>query len=408
MVKIFKISMISFLLYFIGTKVYSQPIAVDTTFHAIYKGEYFYDTPYSFRADEDIDYYIRNLSRRLRMTNRFTIISCSIEGVAVLREAKNYTFLYNRVELKKLREQKPLLADLMILYALGHIDRNHELNTSFRIREESAAFEFVGRALYRLGKVVDVQEAAEIMMADEYSYNNSLPLLIRQQQLIRGWNAEDGILRSKENLGFLEDAQNLNDLPLPMFYRMGCPQYYDLPIAYFDNCNTLSAVELQLKGAMRQLGYSQLSYYATPGGFVMLSPVEQITDEGFPLAGQERWQDYPTGASFDNILDYLSALVLPRKGYFRLFAFVVANQQMQQKGGAVTGQVARSWLKSGGFWLPESIGSQELDQHHITVLLYEFEAPESTKKMSERCTSRLISIQQHLMNAGIKKQLEKK
>lgn len=376
-------------------------IDVDTTYKSLYNSLYLYDTPYEFRADPEIKERISFFANRLGISTSFEQKSSSINGIGVIQDSSRYLLLYNRVEVKKLIRNNPLLADVMILHSLAHIARGHQCDDVFRIREESAVFKYIGQAAYQLGIAKTVEELQQAIENDEYAYSFILPLPLRYELLQKGWASIDAIIKSNDNLGYLDNKNVQENLPLPVFNKTGCPQRYKLPLLYFNNCKTLADIDSLLSPALKKLGYTQLSYYYVPGGYVILTPVEQINQNGKALQGKERWQDYPAGGRFEGIMDYLSSLVLPRPGYFRLFAFVVTNQFIEKNDGKVDGKIARSWLENGGDWLPREIAEIKIDGHHITSLLYEFEVPESTQKMSERCTNQLFKAEQHLKHAGI-------
>lgn len=391
------------LAYCATLNVLSAQTEIDTAHRCLYNQLYFLEEPYIFaRGDEAVDRMVADICLAAGVEQNFSVVSASIPGIAAITDDSGKYLLYSRRYVRRLQTSNPTLLYAILAHEIGHLVRGHQLDGSFRLREESAADEFMGRALFQLGQTGALREILDAIQYENFAYAPLLNFGMRNRMIAMGWNAADGVLRSNNNLGFLENEDNLENLPLPLFKLKGCPRSFDFPASDFSSCKLLRDVDRELSGTLKVLGYSQLSYYHVPNGFALLTPVEQIHKNGTALPDADRWKDYPAGGRFEGVLNYLSSLIVPRPGYFRLFIFLVSDQNVRNTGGTIQAEEARVWLQNGGFWLPEEIGSREFTSgHHITTLVFEFEAPESTKQLSELCVNQLLTPEEHLNKSGL-------
>ncbi|MCB0586683.1 MAG: hypothetical protein KDD06_15345 [Phaeodactylibacter sp.] len=390
--------------------VYStaQPSDIDTSSHCIYTSLFFSGTPYLSESSPRIREIVDEICTAAGFSRNFEVVAASVGSVAAVKDGPRYYLLYSRYYTRTLLERNPVLLYAILAHEIGHIARRHTLDGRFRLSEESSADEFMGRVLYELKKVNSIDMAITLLREDNFAYAPIYPPGARERIIRNGWNSIDGLVRSEGNLGYFENEANLENLTLPVFEIKGCPRFYDFPRSYFQGCKTLKEADHLICRALDNMGYEQRRYYSLPNGFALLTPVEQINAEGIALQGQERWQDYPSSNDFDGILNYLRSLVLPKPGYFRLFAFAITDQPVKSTGGQFDKKQARDWLENGGFWLPELIGNKAFDSgYHAGVFVYEFEAPQTTKKLSERCYPSLLSVEGHLDRSGILQYIKK-
>lgn len=391
------------LAYFVQFGLSFSQTSIDTSHHCIYNQPHFQEEPYIFSSgDENLEKMVVEICQAAGVVQDFEVVSASVQGIAAVVDHSGKYLLYSRRYVRNLMSSNQSLLYAMLAHEIGHLVRGHELDGNFRLREESAADEFMGRVLYELKQTGSLAETLNAVRKERFAYAHLLNYGMRSKMIANGWNAADGLLRSKSNLGYLDNEINQNNLPLPLFNLRGCPQFYDMPSSFLSNCMKLEDVDHLLKSSLNQLGYSQLSYYYAPNGFALLTPVEQINKDGLALPGAERWKDYPAGSRFDGVLDYLSSLILPKPGHFRLFIFLVTDQNVRHSGQKIKADEVQAWLQNGGYWLPEVIGSQDFTPgHHLTVLVFEFQAPESTKKLSQQCSNQLFTPVEHLSRAGL-------
>jgi HEAT repeat protein len=106
--------------------------------------------------------------------------------------------------------------------------------------------------------------------------------------------------------------------------------------------------------------------FAAPGGFVMLTKLEQTDENGTPLKGGDHWKDMrPTPRSPG---DYLVRLFIAPPGYYRLIAFLFTDQA---NFGTSAAPVPK--LESGGQILPAAVAAVTFGQRNAFALIYSYQ-----------------------------------
>lgn len=168
--------------------------------------------------------------------------------------------------------------------------------------------------------------------------------------------------------------------------------------AYHAFLHTLADVDFVLSNAFRTNGYVEKSYYAVPGGFALVTRLEQINIDGTSKRLPSRWSTAPPTPEF-SLAYYLSALFTAIPGYYRVIVFVVSNEPFIQTERRAGPEEALRWLRAGLNVLPESIGSQSYANAVCTALIYEFERPpggEPTLHLPGK-----LGAQTHLKKSGL-------
>lgn len=168
-----------------------------------------------------------------------------------------------------------------------------------------------------------------------------------------------------------------------------------LPKSFFNNCKNLGDIDKKLNLVLSKSGYER-SYFKVPGGFALVSRLEQIKDDASAMQDPNRWSDQiPPVNSFS---EYMSALFFPRIGYFRIVVFIITDVSFSQKREVATKQEAMTWLKQGNNILPEDAAKLPLNPNfNCTALIYEYQFTENQKsKLSNR-----FSAQAHLEKANL-------
>lgn len=137
---------------------------------------------------------------------------------------------------------------------------------------------------------------------------------------------------------------------------------------------TLGIVAERLQKILNQAGYDEMSWYEAPGGFALVSRFEQFDDEGRPVPGAARFLPELFSPPIRGAWDYLTRLILSRKGHFRVIVFLVSSDPFSQRDVPVSPEEAKAWLSGGANGLPVEIQSMPFTREHFaTTLIYEFE-----------------------------------
>jgi hypothetical protein len=136
---------------------------------------------------------------------------------------------------------------------------------------------------------------------------------------------------------------------------------------------TLGDVDVAITSALGVAGYFGSSYWGVPGGFAVVTPLEQTDDRGKPLDGAARWIDAPVSMKAFSLAEYFRALLTAPPGYFRVLMFVVSDAPFAPSGAVAKLETVERWSRGGLNVLPQSLQRQVLtDQHNVTVQVYEF------------------------------------
>ena len=166
----------------------------------------------------------------------------------------------------------------------------------------------------------------------------------------------------------------------------------------------LGDVDDRLRAALRQSGYEQVGYYHIPGGYVLVTQLEQFdVTTGVPLSGEARWSTkvIPPKTSFSR--EYFRSLIKGTVGHFRVIAFAVSNEPFNETGKEIVPSQASKLVIAGSNVLPSNIREQSYDDsYQCTALVYEFLQPNSGQAVFVRNSGLLMS--QHIQ--GILSSLE--
>lgn len=169
-------------------------------------------------------------------------------------------------------------------------------------------------------------------------------------------------------------------------------------------CRTLDDVDLRLRIALKARGYTQLSYFQTPGGFAIVTQLEQFNPDRRSFTGASRWTDYPVQDDFNSLWQYLQALAFPKKSSYRIFVFLVSDTPFTMSKTRVAKEEAARWLSLGLNILPPEVGKTPVTaKHHLDALVYEFSVQDSEKIAPKRLTPR--DTEEHLSRSGLKEVL---
>lgn len=160
------------------------------------------------------------------------------------------------------------------------------------------------------------------------------------------------------------------------------------------NINTLADANQQLVNALSLAKYNQFDYYYVPNGFALVTPLEQIQTDGTPKNDPPRWNVKVQLSEDFSFMNYLKALFMGEKGYYRIMVFIVTDKPFSFTKSNTVSAIQK--LSGGINGLPIELGEQPYTSNHkCTVLIYEFEKQNSSDATSFVKPGK-YSVQTHL------------
>lgn len=168
--------------------------------------------------------------------------------------------------------------------------------------------------------------------------------------------------------------------------------------------STLGDANAKLIAALDGPGYIDRSWYATCGGFALVTRLERVQSDGRPWSEPGRWAGPDASASELaewSVGAYIRALFRADPGRYRVIAFIATDKDVTTTGKALTAKEAQTWLDNGHNRLPQEIANQQwTDEHQIVALIYEFKKKKKEEPPEPDVPSPLAA-QDHMKGAGI-------
>jgi|GEM_PF-2132562 len=404
--KIAQIAVITaFLLTFCAHFLSAQVLKIDITNACLFPGDLITEDLYVLDSTASISKMIGEILGKTGLPRSFKTVHTNVPGVAAVITRDTGYLLYNNEFFYETRQQKNVGYGVLAR-AIWHLSvaSGHTCSARNRMREESSADEFMGRALHQLNFPLE----AALSVADYPGYGYKSTPAERKKHIEKGWQRHDAFLQSQEKPGFLGNVATVKNLPLPLFQLPApeCAAQRVLESAQIGAPKKLGDVNTVLRKALDAKGYDQCSYYCLPNGFALVTQLEQCKMDGTSLPGFDRWKDYPVPEQFEDVWGYLKSLVLPQTSRFRFFVFVVHDQPITFKPDAPIkdAKEALGWLKRGGSDLPQVIADIPYSTaHKVTMLVYEVTGKGSAGTTDKKCPAG--SPLEHLSKSGLNSQL---
>lgn len=359
---------------------------------------------YSFESTPPVPGIVDQILRATGSLRNFELVQCNVESVAaILADGKRY-LLYSQDFYLQLPQNERAVAYGLLAHEIGHHINEHTFDPAFREKEELEADFFMGYALCKVEGIAQLRSAMDISRKQPLSYGTAPEK--RRLAIQNGWQRSNlHVQVQEENMAW--EGATAADIRLP-YFPWPPPERFQrqtLSEQLKTNATTLGDVNARLRQALQANGYEQRSYFQTPGGFALVTQLEQFKADGSPKTGANRWKDYPVQENFEGVWGYLKSLVMPMPGNFRIFVFVVTDQAYGQSSRRVGKSEAVGWLSNGLNRLPPKIAGAPLnDQHYLDVLVYEFEAQEGNRLCQQKWPG-IISGQTHLQKTGLARSL---
>jgi CarboxypepD_reg-like domain len=181
-----------------------------------------------------------------------------------------------------------------------------------------------------------------------------------------------------------------------------CHTAYEMPRRIFSECKNLGDVEQKISSALDVENYPY-RFLSVPNGFAVVTQMEQYNENGTIIKDSgTRWVHYPKQEAFSWSISYFNSLIFPKKGYLRLFVYIVTSEVYSSTEEIVSKDQAAAWHNRGVNKLPAQVANIPFSEDYtINLLLYEFEVPESNHKAQQNCPSR-FPAKEHLRLSGLK------
>jgi CarboxypepD_reg-like domain len=177
--------------------------------------------------------------------------------------------------------------------------------------------------------------------------------------------------------------------------------------ARFAQAKQFGDVDLLLSKALQSLQYGDKAYYYIPGGFALVSRIEQIDKNGDALPPPGRWSVETVYTKQLSWREYIRRLFFTTPGYFRIIVFTVTDQPFASNGRDISRDSAMVWLSRGLNVLPASIANKAYSpETACTALIYEFQKPESGEPILD--VPGILTGLEHLNHSKIPDALQKR
>ncbi len=159
-------------------------------------------------------------------------------------------------------------------------------------------------------------------------------------------------------------------------------------------------IAARVQSALAAAGYSEVSFYNVPDGFVIVTRLEQIERDGTAKSGAERWNVEAPGQDDSFFLKVLKGMAGATSGNYRLFIFVVSTDDRAPTAAEPSYGDAKLWFLRGSAALTAETASRPVTAgHRMSVLVYEFEAITRQKVLAR--APGLLTCEAHLVKAGL-------
>jgi hypothetical protein len=148
---------------------------------------------------------------------------------------------------------------------------------------------------------------------------------------------------------------------------------YTLPAKFFNGSKNLGQVEEILSKKLDEAKYWERSFYDYPAGFVLVTKIERIHQDGTPFPEPQRWDSQLRVDPSADFWGFLRGSFWAPIGYYRVMVFIVTAHPVQMNETPPEAKDASNWVSGGADRLPLEMRKKALvDGTGCTVLIYEF------------------------------------
>lgn len=186
-------------------------------------------------------------------------------------------------------------------------------------------------------------------------------------------SAEAG--KAAEDPGQLDAEVKINRFPNPVPQPSAetSPLSLSFVTAQAGQAMTFGAVEDSLSDLINAAGYDWRQFYEFPGGFAMVTRVEQTRPDWTPMPSPDRWAVNVGSIKNWSLTEVIRRFASAPSGYYQVLAFIVTDQPVVTANRQPTYADLTSKLPPGADRLPQGISSRIVSKEtKCTVLIYEF------------------------------------
>lgn len=386
-----------FLLVLLPQSVRAQDMEINPRQAAVYYGGAWPSELYFFQAPDSVEYWKEEILKRLGYKQNFILKATNgPSAAAVLHEGKRYV-LYSQ---NFFSHQPEIVQVAMLAYCIGHQVNEHRLLPAMAEDEAVVALEFAGYALRFMG----AEEEAVSALPERLSPIAALPDSVSRAALLRGFHRAQASQLNADHAAWNEKSlnevmSNMPRLPFPP-HKGSAEANLD---AHFRRCKTYADADAQLRKALDATGYYSRKYFAVPGGFALVTRMEQFEERtGASLREELRWKTKPVRDEEFSVSGYIRSLFTTQPGFFRVFVFIVTPEAFNTRDTPMSKDGVGGWLDEGLNKLPKLVGDLKFDpaNTNVTTLVYEFKVKDTNSKGTLSTPSNLDGMQ-HLKGAKI-------
>ncbi len=325
-----------------------------------------------------VDAMVNEILTKTGKAKNFELVATNVQSVAAVigsssssKKTENIRYLlYSR---RFFEESNDLTYQYVILaHAIAHHVLEHTLRPERRLAEEAEADDYIGSMLFFTGRSRTIAEQVPVRYPSIFGE----ALDTRLTTIVRAYNRAESSLLVEPGAGFANDGSGRVVKGMPEFPFPPPSSSAKFPMeVLFQQCKTLGEINQKLREALDFNGYYEKSYFYIPGGFVLVTRMEQIKKDGYSVGEKDRWKAKPVRDEDFTLASYLRALLTSEPGYFRIFAFAVTNQsfKMAPTGSRIEEKDFQIWVNAGMSSLSGEVARVEcLNQKtEVHALIYE-------------------------------------
>ena len=338
---------------------------------------------FAFKAEPSIEQLTQQILIQTGKSQNFRLIASNVESVSAVWSESGRFILYSKTYFNENRD--PAYQCATLAYAIGRQVYEHSFLPAAKESEEAEAKEYMGYVLYKNGYTWE--KVTSILRRG--LFYRKIPVIafpkppradsIATTDLVRiGFDRAEASILISPGAGFIDEGKGIDiagfrQFPLP-------PQkpsaQYELK-TYFQHCSTLRDIYKSINASLGANGYNEKAYYYVKGGFAIVTRIEQFKREGPSYLDSRRWSIGLNRKTIFNLSDYVSELLTAQPEYFRVFAFVIADDVFSpNRSQVVNTQDFEKWLGEGSNRVPESLLDVACNQNtSVTALVYVFSSP---------------------------------